>query len=540
MSIGVYLTKGVYDIFDRLEKLNIKKVNRIITDLENIMANAPNYVEKIELNADKVNVNTLKSIFDKKYSDKDLEDFVKVFRNIKVPKNEIDDMGKNKTQSQKELIPMRFTDDLLIMLDQIDDQISWTIIDLEQNPDVKNTFGISTLDMSDDDYYFDTYDNNGRKGKRKISEFIRAYTGNKFTKGEIMEFVSQCNKVKNKALINPENIIQVPDFVFNPKDVRSTFISLVTETYPHGHEEEVLKYLPELSKDKFGNYYKIIGNSDTMFTCHLDTVSRNKEPITLITKMKEDQEMILSDGSTILGADDKAGVAILLYMMAHNIPGIYYFFLGEERGLIGSGEVAGDYYSFTYLKNVKKVISFDRKNYYSVITSQYLTDCCSNEFADSLCKELNKSGLKMGLDPTGVCTDSASFMEIVPECTNISVGYFNEHTHDEVQNITFLSKLAKACVAVEWDKLIVSRKIGFDNDTMSKYSDLISDIKSVAFYNEITTKGVDGKLIIKIEFDDASLKNAYDDLASIEAVLLQHKLDPDIVFDGDIIKIKIG
>ena len=536
--IGVYLTKGVSDTFDRMEKLQIKKINRIINDLKYIMANAPSYVEKISLNDEKISVSTLKTIFEKKYAEKDLEEFVKIFRNVE---NKGNTMSRNKRQMEIEEVPLRYTDDLLMMLDKIDDQIAWALFDLEANKDVKNTFGIDRLDMSDDDFYFDCYYDSGRKGRIKIGEFVRAYTGNKFTKGEILDFVSKYNKIKNKSAVKPENVIDVPEFKFDPMNVRSTFISLVTETYPYGHEDEVLKFLPQdLTPDKHGNLYKIIGTSDTMFTSHLDTASRDKSEIVLVTKMKDNQELIMSDGTTILGADDKAGVSVMLYMMAHNIPGVYYFFLGEERGGIGSGKVADDFHSIPYLKGIKKVVSFDRRNYYSVITSQYGTECCSNEFGDSLCAELNKSGLKLGLDPTGVFTDSANFMELVPECTNISVGYFNEHTHDEVQNITYLERLAKACVAVDWDKLVIKRKIGFDAETMAKYADLVSSIKALAFYNDVTVKGVDGKIVISLQFDDASLRNAYDDLASIETTLLLHRCDPDVTFDGDIIKIKIG
>ena len=44
----------------------------------------------------------------------------------------------------------------------------------------------------------------------------------------------------------------------------------------------------------------------------------------------------LSKRKTILGADDKAGMVILLYMIEKKIPGLYYFFIGEEVGCIGS------------------------------------------------------------------------------------------------------------------------------------------------------------------------------------------------------------
>lgn len=538
MATGVYLTKGVSDIFDSMEKMGIKKVNRIIGDLRGLMANgSAGFTSMIDLNKEKVAPNVLKIIFDKKYTDKDLEDFVKVFKNIEGK----DTMGLNKKQIDKEQLPIKFTDDFWVMLDRIDNEVAWSLIGLDQSSEVKNKLGIDKLDTSDKDFYFDIYFENGKKRPIKIIEFINTYLPQKFTRGQIYDFTKEYNKIKNEVAnnIQPENTIKVPEFKFNPKDVRSTFLSLVTETYPYGTEDEVTKYLPELNTDKFGNYYKIIGDSDTMFTSHLDTASRDKESISLISMEKNGQELIMSDGTTILGADDKAGVTVMLYMMAHNVPGIYYFFLGEERGGIGSGKVADAFHTFSFLKGIKKVISFDRRNYYSVITEQAGSECCSDAFGESLCKELNKSGMKLGLDPTGVFTDSANFIDVVPECTNISVGYFNEHTHDELQNITYLTKLAEACVSANWNNLVIQRKVGFDDALLKKWNSLIKDIKDSAYFNELTIKGSSGRILISLEFDDTSLKNAYEDLAIIDTILLLHKCEPDVKFDGNIIKIEI-
>ena len=534
---GIYLTKGTSDIFDSMEKLGLKKVNRLINDLRAINSNAPNYTEKITLGKEKVNIKTLEEVLGyTKYNKKEFEDFVRIFKNISNKNTE-----GSKKQIDKELIPIKFTDDFAMMLDKIDDQICWSLFDIEENSDVKNKFGIESLDVSDTDFNFDVYYPNGRRGTIKISEFIRVQFGNKFEKGVVYEFARDYNKIKNRALNKSDDEIAIPEFKFNPKDIKSTFISLTTETYPHGYEEGVYKYLPEgLQTDKYGNLYHIIGNSDTMFTSHLDTASRDKSDIILVSKSKNGQDFIMSDGTTILGADDKAGVSVMMYMMAHNVPGVYYFFLGEERGGIGSGKVADDFNSFEFLKNIKKVISFDRRNYFSVITEQMGMRCCSNEFGESLCKELNKSGLKLNLDPTGVFTDSYNFVDYVPECTNISVGYFNEHTHEEIQNITYLERLAKACVAADWNKLTVKRKIGFDSEILEKWSELIRDFKEGMFFNECSVKGEEGKLIISIEFDDVSLKNAYDDLSQVETILLMHRCNPDIKFDGNILKIQIG
>jgi hypothetical protein len=145
--------------------------------------------------------------------------------------------------------------------------------------------------------------------------------------------------------------------------------------------------------------------------------------------------------------------------MAHNIPGIYYFFIGEERGGIGSNKVASVFDTVDHLRGVKRCVSFDRRNYYSIITQQLGRQCCSNEFATALANELNKSGLKISLDPTGIYTDSASFIDEIAECTNISVGYFMEHTQAECQDISYLTLLVNIVLEVDWESLPTSRDV---------------------------------------------------------------------------------
>ena len=234
-------------------------------------------------------------------------------------------------------------------------------------------------------------------------------------------------------------------------NVVQKFIDLTKRTYPHGTEELLLNQLPrELEKDPDGNYFLKIGESKTIFACHLDTVSKTVDNVVHVI----DGEYIKTNGKTILGADDKAGVVILLYLISKKIPGLYYFFLGEEVGCIGSTAAAKRKKDF---KDYNKMISFDRKNVSSVITYQSSLRCCSDDFANSLISEFAKSDLKFEKDEGGVYTDSAEFVEIIPECTNISVGYFNEHTVNEKQNIFFLEKLCRACVSVEWEKLSIKR-----------------------------------------------------------------------------------
>jgi hypothetical protein len=255
--------------------------------------------------------------------------------------------------------------------------------------------------------------------------------------------------------------------------------------------------------------------------------------------MVDGDEIFVTDNTSILGADDKAGVSVMLYMMAHNIPGIYYFFDGEERGGIGSNKVASIFETINHLKDVKRCVSFDRRNYYSIITQQLGRQCCSNEFATALAEELNKSGLKISLDPTGVYTDSASFIDEISECTNISVGYFAEHTVNESQNISYLSRLAEACLKVNWESLPTVKKVGFDDEILRKYKNFISDFKSSVFTLETRMASEYGVAYIKMELDEPDVMTVYDDLQMVNSLLDKYKIDPDVYFDDNFIKIEL-
>ena len=48
-------------------------------------------------------------------------------------------------------------------------------------------------------------------------------------------------------------------------------------------------------------------------------------------------------------------------------------------------------------------------------------------------------------------------MDIIDECTNISCGYFNEHTVSEKQDIEFLELLSIACTKIDWETLPIER-----------------------------------------------------------------------------------
>jgi len=235
-------------------------------------------------------------------------------------------------------------------------------------------------------------------------------------------------------------------------NIVNTFLKLTNRTYPYGYEEELLGFLPDGYKtDEDGNHYYEVGTgSKTIFACHLDTACKKSEKV----KHVFDGKFVRTNKQTILGADDKAGMSVILYMIHKNVPGLYYFFIGEEVGCIGSSAASK---RVDFFSKYNRIISFDRRGTTSIITHQSSKRTCSDNFAEALSKEYAKSNLPLEKDDGGVYTDSAEFKTIISECTNISVGYYKEHTTEEHQDIRFLEDLAEASVRVDWESLPVSR-----------------------------------------------------------------------------------
>jgi hypothetical protein len=57
------------------------------------------------------------------------------------------------------------------------------------------------------------------------------------------------------------------------------------------------------------------------------------------------------------------------------------------------------------------------------------------------------------LDDTGVYTDTAELFGLVPNCTNVSVGYLNEHSKNETLNWPYIANLRDKLIVADWSKL---------------------------------------------------------------------------------------
>lgn len=204
-------------------------------------------------------------------------------------------------------------------------------------------------------------------------------------------------------------------------------------------EGDVLAYVIDNSK----------GKSSIMWSCHIDTMHRNrtKEPERLTQEVWVDHEGTAFVDSTedCLGADDGAGIWLLLEMIDADVAGTYVFHRGEEKGCWGSSRIAVQHQ--VWLANFTHAIAFDRKGTSSVITHQTGARACSELLGEKLAQLFN---MKYELDPTGVYTDTAEYMEIIPECVNVSCGYYSEHSSRETLDTNHIIALRDAVCAVDW------------------------------------------------------------------------------------------
>lgn len=220
-------------------------------------------------------------------------------------------------------------------------------------------------------------------------------------------------------------------------------------TTEHAFINRFIDCLPGMTRDKVGNRILQIGNSPIMWSCHTDTVHRTEG----LQKVFYQKNMLKSN-SNCLGADDGAGVCLMIKMIRQKVPGLYIFHRGEECGGIGSRYITT--HTPELVKDIKFAIAMDRKGYTDLITHQGAR-CCSDAFGNSLAKELN---MEYKLSDRGTFTDTANYTDIIGECTNLSVGYFSQHSIRETQDPKFLKRLLEALSNVNPDNLVGSREPG--------------------------------------------------------------------------------
>lgn len=233
---------------------------------------------------------------------------------------------------------------------------------------------------------------------------------------------------------------------------REMIRDMLTYRRPHKAKSEKRfadKFLSPLGvvRDGIGNHIKRIGDSPVMWSSHVDTV-HSKGGRQRVTIRGGVAALAHNSKSNCLGADCAAGIWLMSEMIRREIPGLYVFHRGEECGGIGSTFISNE--TPQLLDGIKYVIALDRAGFDDVITHQSGERGCSDDFAEALAAAL---GGQFAPDPTGTFTDSANYVSQIPECTNVSVGYENQHTAIEMLDTTFLIDLLEKLCALDVSSL---------------------------------------------------------------------------------------
>lgn len=218
---------------------------------------------------------------------------------------------------------------------------------------------------------------------------------------------------------------------------------------------EYIDSIDGMQKDSFGNRWIRIGTDSphVAFASHTDSVHFDDG----VQKIAFDGEVITlapDSKANCLGADCGVGVWIMRNMILRGVSGLYIFHRLEESGMLGAEHIAE--HSPELVKGVLAMVSFDRKGKQSIITHQMGERTCGKDFVAWLAESLtphfgNHLETRFRGDDSGMYTDSYAYRLLVPECTNISVGYFAQHTAKESQSMSHALALLDAMCGIEWD-----------------------------------------------------------------------------------------
>jgi len=149
------------------------------------------------------------------------------------------------------------------------------------------------------------------------------------------------------------------------KQLLKNFIDLVQIDSISGEEQSIKNFITkklekidvQIQEDDFGNLYKTSQKGEIMLTAHLDTVEPGRNICPIVCDNR-----VTSDGKTILGADNKAGVAIILTLLESLPPKLrksieVVFTVQEEIGMRGA------YHFNTKLLTSKFGLSFDKSQF---------------------------------------------------------------------------------------------------------------------------------------------------------------------------------
>lgn len=213
---------------------------------------------------------------------------------------------------------------------------------------------------------------------------------------------------------------------------------------------QYIQSIKGIKRDNYGNYHVRVGKLPFLWSSHTDTVHEKKGKQTIgFDKTEIGVAAEDTSGSSCLGADDTAGVWLMTEMIKANVPGLYVFHREEESGCKGSKWIAE--HGKSLLAGSLFAIALDRKGTDNLITRQRGDRTCSDDWGREFCKLLNANKLlDYKIDPTGIYTDTATYTDLIGECTNLSVGYHGAHSKWERLDVEHIFKLRDTLTSLDF------------------------------------------------------------------------------------------
>jgi tripeptide aminopeptidase len=183
--------------------------------------------------------------------------------------------------------------------------------------------------------------------------------------------------------------------------------------------------------DSYGNLLASVhcGDGPTiLLSAHMDTVYSFEVRREII-----EDGTVLKSSEGILGADDRAGIAVILELL-DTIRYTHFkgtlkiaFTVEEEIGCRGAQHIDP-----TFLQDVDSAIVVDRRGTRDIVTSWAgIVPFCSEDYGRIFKKAGEIAGMPDWKMTKGGLSDAKIFAQYGIPSVNLSVGYQNEHTDDE-------------------------------------------------------------------------------------------------------------
>ncbi|UGO46104.1 peptidase [Bacillus phage vB_BanS_Chewbecca] len=270
-----------------------------------------------------------------------------------------------------------------------------------------------------------------------------------------MVYTKGNNKNNNKKTKKTTGVLRM-------KKMQNQLVELLNIHGVSGDEKAVRDYLLfELATEKlvdrchiddYGNLLaeKTYGDgkgATVLLSAHMDTVRGVREDKELIVKNGAISAQLPNGERAILGADDRAGIAIILTVL-RNMSKVRFngkikvaFSREEEIGCVGSTNIRKNWYEGTDL-----AIVVDRRGSRDIVVG-----CgqpfCSNEVGLFMQDVAQMADLDFKCVEGGI-SDALTFSENGINSVNLSAGYYNEHTEKEYVVISEMKQTVRLMMQV--------------------------------------------------------------------------------------------